>query len=345
MKIRGEGIPKEKIWKYNELLYEFVKYGYSKDNLLSQNELSLFLDMKSPQNKFDRILLQKLFKFLNLTEFSVITVSNFVDRLFFFKEELKKIEKELNDEYKKEQKNINNIINMCEKYKNEKLNEEGFSENAKLIGEIIVTNFNFNLQGIKEIIVKIIYGKQEKEIIQRINEDDLNINKNFEFKAFSNKDNLKFILLTKNDSNEITEIGSKIYSSEDIIDQESILIQIDIPSIENEDNYIAIIKAKISLRKSEYKYYESLKAKEESKLNKLIIDLEQAENNIKRIDYIYLDNKKKEINKCNRKKVNNDIKRLSKETFEFSKNKYIIEFNNERIINNAEKDFQVNLKK
>ena len=342
MKLRNEDNFDEKNTKYNILLNEFEKYGYSENNLLSLSELSLFLDRKSPKNKFDSTLLQKLYKFLNLNEYSIITVSKFISGFFSFNEKLKTIKEELYKEYIKKKEIIENIKNKSNKYKKEKLNEEGFSANAKLIGEIILTNFSFDLQGIKEIIIKIQYGKQEKEIIQKLNQIELDNNKNFEFKASSIKDNLKFILLTKNDSDNITQIGTQIYSSEDIIENASTLIQIDIPSNENNENYISEIKARISLVKSEYDSYNVLKEKEEQKLNKIMLDFEETETNIKKLGYIYSDKKKIKVNEDKDQEVKDNIKKFSKETFEFPKNKFIIEFNNERIDSYEEKDYKVN---
>ena len=173
MKVKSENNLNEKNTKYNELLNEFENYGYSKNNLLSLSELSLFLDRKSPKNKFNSTLLQKLYKFLNLNEYSIITVSKFISGFFLFNEKLEKRKEELKVEYFKEKENFENLKNKCNKYKKKKFNEEGFRENAKLIGEIIVTNFSFNLQGIKEIIIKIQYGKQEKEIIQKIDQIEI----------------------------------------------------------------------------------------------------------------------------------------------------------------------------
>ena len=179
---------------------------------------------------------------------------------------------------------------MIEKFKDEKLNEEGFSEKAKLSGEIIDINLYFNLSGIKEIIIKIIYGGKIQEIIHPINpnqQENDNNNKSFEFKASSSKDNLEFILISKDIFGNIKEIGSKIYSSEELDFQESILVQLEYQLNGNEEHIAAIIKARICLKKSEIGYYENLKRKEEIKLKKLMSDLELAEKNMKELEYIY----------------------------------------------------------
>ena len=265
------------------LLKELSNYGYTTENLISQSELYLFLDRKSPKNKFDLNLSEKLFKLLNLTEFSTITISEFISGFVQFDKEIKQLKDSLNEVYLVEKEIYDNILDMCNRYKNEKVNEEGFSENAKLTGEIIENNYNIDLEGIQEIILKIVYAGQEQEIKQKIRkeekEDENENNKTFDFKAKSGKDNLEFILMTKNDLNYVNEIGSKTYSLEGINSQSPFFVQVEIPlendenEENNENNFAAIIKAKISMRWSDLKYYEEQKKKEEPKIKKLISDL------------------------------------------------------------------------
>ena len=70
-----------------------------------------------------------------------------------------------------QKKLYDDIINMCKRYQSEKLNEEGFSENAKLTGEIIDSNYNLDLEGINEIILKILYSGQEQEIKRSVRKE------------------------------------------------------------------------------------------------------------------------------------------------------------------------------
>ena len=179
--------------------------------------------------------------------------------------------------------------------------------------------------------------KKNNPINPNQQENDNN-NKSFEFKASSAKDKLEFILISKDIFGNIKEIGSKIYSSEELDFQESILVQLEYPLNGNEEHIAAIIKARICLKKSEIGYYENLKRKEEIKLKKLMSDLELAEKNMKELEYIYSKEKKEE--KDNIKTINNNNKGLSKKIFHFPEKKYIIEFNNER----NEKFFENNLK-
>ena len=153
-KSKEEEISKEEI-----LLNELSQYGYTEDNLISQNELALFLDRKSTKNKFDIVLLEKLFSLLNLTEYDTVTISQFVSGFIKMEEEFRKSREELNEEYLNKKKEYENILDMCKRYQSEKLNEEGFSENGRLSGDIIDTTYNVDLDGIEEVILKIIYGE------------------------------------------------------------------------------------------------------------------------------------------------------------------------------------------
>ena len=331
---------------YEFLLQELSEYGYSEDNLMSQSELNLFLERKSPKNKYDFNLSEKLCKILDLNEFSVTTISKFISGFLQLYEEFLKKKEELNEEYINEKKLFDNIINMCKRYQSEKLNEEGFSENGKLNGEIIDSNYNLELEGINEIILKIIYSGQEQEIKQNVRKEqkeEEDENKSFEFKATSKKDHLQFILMTKNYLNYAAEIGSKTYSLEGLTNQDSFFVKVEIPFDENEndneENFAAIIKAKLSLRWSDFEYYENQKKKEEPKLKKLISDLEEVEEYIKKMEYILSkgnNEKKEEENEEKRIK-----KGLRKKTLEFPEDEFVVEYNNERIDNIINKGIQV----
>ena len=331
-KSKEEEISKEEI-----LLNELSQYGYANDNLISQSELTLFLDRKSTKNKFDISLLEKLCSLLNLTEYNTVTISQFISGFVKMDEEFRKTREELNEEYLNKKKEYENIIDMCKRYQTEKLNEEGFSENARLSGDIIETIFNVDLDGIEEIILKIMYGEEKQEIKKNTKqkEEDKESNKHFELKASSGKEHLEFKLMTRNYLNYVTEIGSKTYSLEGIKNQDPFFIKVEIPFdddcvYDKDGSLAAIIKAKISLRWSDLEYYEQQKQNEEPKLKKLISDLEQAEESIKKIDKIYSLAKKDEKNEAeNNNKKNNES--LNRKILEFPDNNFIVDFNNERI--------------
>ena len=332
-KSKEEEMPKEEI-----LLNELSEYGYTEETLISQSELSLFLDRKSPKNKFDISLLEKLYSILNLTEYDTVTVSQFVSGFLKMDEEIRKSRDELNEEYSNKKKNFENILDMCKRYQSEKLNEEGFSENARLSGDIIESTFNVDLDGIEEIILSIIYGDEKQEIKQNVKqkeEEDKENNKHFELKALSGKEHLEFKLMTRNYLNYVAEIGSKTYSLEGIQNQEPFFIKVEIPfdddfTNDKEGNLAAIVKAKIALRWSDYEYYEQQQKNEEPKLKKLLSDLEQAEESIKKLDYIFSAEKKNEKNEAENN-VRKSSEFLNRKILEFPDNNFIVDFNNERI--------------
>lgn len=332
-KSKEEEMPKEEI-----LLNELSEYGYTEETLISQSELSLFLDRKSPKNKFDISLLEKLYSILNLTEYDTVTVSQFVSGFLKMDEEIRKSRDELNEEYSNKKKNFENILDMCKRYQSEKLNEEGFSENARLSGDIIESTFNVDLDGIEEIILSIIYGDEKQEIKQNVKqkeEEDKENNKHFELKALSGKEHLEFKLMTRNYLNYVAEIGSKTYSLEGIQNQEPFFIKVEIPfdddfANDKEGNLAAIVKAKIALRWSDYEYYEQQQKNEEPKLKKLLSDLEQAEESIKKLDYIFSAEKKNEKNEAENN-VRKSSEFLNRKILEFPDNNFIVDFNNERI--------------
>jgi hypothetical protein len=98
---------------------------------------------------------------------------------------------------------------------------------------------------------------------------------------------------------------------------------------DNEENFAAIIKAKLSLRWSDFEYYEIQKKKEEPKLKKLISDLEEVEEYITKMEYI-LSKKNDEKNEEEKEEKRNK-KGLRKKTIEFPEDEFVVEYNNERI--------------
>ena len=300
--------------KSNLLLKEFGEYGYEKTNRISKSELILFLNLKSPNGKFDSILSEKLFNILSLNASKTISIEQSVLGIIKLEEEYKKNVDIINSEYLKEKEIYNKLLEQCEKYKFEKLNEEGFSDGGKLYGEIIDMNLKAKLDGIQEIIIKIIYANQEKEIKQNsanIIENEKNIlNAPFEFKANSKKDNLEFILQGKNESENIFNFGSKVYSLLEIDTNDEFLLKIEIADKdghqnenENELKIIAEINAKIVMQGAYFPYYDLKRKEEEVKLNKLLKDLEEEEEILKKIKNIYNDKDKG-------KKLNSSIKKM-----------------------------------
>jgi Ca2+-binding EF-hand superfamily protein len=72
------------------LAQELGEYGYDKKNRISQSELLLYLNRKSPDGKFDPNLSEKLFQTLNLNKTSTISIEKFINGFSQFEDEIKK---------------------------------------------------------------------------------------------------------------------------------------------------------------------------------------------------------------------------------------------------------------
>jgi hypothetical protein len=92
-----------------------------------------------------------------------------------------------------------------------------------------------------------------------------------------------------NEKNQVFDIGSKVFPFTDINSHEEYIVQIIVPEIDNDEEVAAFIKAKIILYWSDYKYYERLRRKAESRLKKLIAATNKASQYLRYIREIYGD--------------------------------------------------------
>jgi hypothetical protein len=356
--------------KYKQLLKELSGYGYSESNKISQSEIILFLDLRTPKKKFDRNLSTQLFKILDISEKKIISIEQFINGFLEFEKEINNNYETLKSEYLHKNDQYQNLISQCKRYQNEVLNNEGFSEDGKLFGKIIDINLKKKLEGVKEIIIKINFGEQNAEVKQKlINQIEIvkdDSNKSFEFKADSKKNNIEFILQAKNDLGHIYNIGNQIYSLENIDKQEEFSDEIEIKenNNNNDDNLFAVIKFEMTLIWSYFKLYDLKRSIEEPTFQKMKKDYEDAEKNLKMLKRVYceegeefeqsdINDNKNEIKVEDNPKLRNDDRDKpkyvieegfsEKKLFEFPKYKYVVEFNNIRIDKAINKDLDVNI--
>ena len=326
--------------KIESLINAFTEKGYKSDSRIGPNELFEFLSIRSSSGRFDPILGEKLFQVLGLDDSSTLSIEEFINGFLQFEEDLKRNAELFNLKLNKEQEIYANLAEQCRKYKSEQLNEEGLCENSKVYGEITDINIRKKLEGIKEIILKVIYNDKLEEMhfmIGDINSNEM-LNKSFEFKPTSRKDHFEFIMKGVNDKNQIFDIGSKVFPLTDINSQEEYIVQIVVPEIDNEEQVAAHINAKIVLYWSDYKFYEKQKKKSEKRIRKLTLATNQAIEYLKLIREIYgdLTRKKPDIivdfnnekilqRKGGKLNVNfNNTKEME------SGGNFIVEFNNEK---------------
>ena len=328
--------------KINSLVTAFTNSGYKSSNRIGQIELLQFLSKLTNTGSFDHLLAEKLFQVLNLDHMSTMSVEDFINGYLQFEEDLRRNAEIFNIKLNQEQEIYANLVEQCRKYKSEKLNSEGLCENAKVYGEITDIDIRRKLEGIKEIIIKIIYNEEFEELHFKMGDPNNNdmLNKTFGFKPTSRKDHFEFIMKGVNDRNQVFDIGSKVFPLTDINSYEEYIVQITVPEIDNEEQIAAYINAKIVLYWSDYKYYERLRRKAESRLKKLIAATNKATQYLRYIREIYGDLTRKKqdliVDFNNEKLMQRKGEKLNvhfnnqKETETTGGENYLVEFNNLR---------------
>ena len=326
--------------KIDSLVAGFFKTGYKSTSNINQSELIQFLNRRSSSGKFDPIISGKLFEVLSLDAMSTITVEEFINGFLQFEEEIQKNAEDFSIKLSKEEEIFSQIENDFKKYK-ESLTADGLCENAKVSGEITEIDIQKKLEGIKEIIIKIIYNEKNEELHFKMGDISSNEleHKTFEFKPTSRKDHFEFIMKGINDRNQEFDIGKKIFDLSDINSHEEYLVQIVVPEIDNEEIIAAFIKAKIVVFWSDYKKYEKRKKKAENKLKKLTIAKNKAEEYLKKIREIYGDLVKKQPDLIvdfnneklmQRKGAKLNVNFNNTKEVEAPGSNYVVEFNNQK---------------
>ena len=326
--------------KIEKIIISFQDIGITQNDPITLTEIWTFLNKNSHTGKFDQKLAQKLFQEMNISTNSQLNIQEFITGFLTFEEELKKNFENFEYRLAQEREIYLNLEEQCRKYKTEHLNSEGFCENAYVSLEITDVDIRRKLEGIKEIIIRVIYNEKIEDIRFEIgNQNNNELHKKFEFKPVSRKDHFEFIMKGVNDKNQIFDIGSKIFPLNDVYSQEEYSVQIIIPEIDDENAVAAYINAKIILYSSDYKFYERQKKKAEKKLKKLTEAAAKAKEYLLKIQEIYGNlleqkpdiivdfNNEKLIQKIGRKLIGN----YENETeTELRKKKFEVEYNNQK---------------
>ena len=333
--------------KIDSLVLGFSNTGFKSNNRIGQDELLQFLNKRSASGHFNNKLVEKLFEVVDLDSTSTIFFEDFINRFLQFEEDIRRNIEILSIKVSQEQERYNQLVEELKRYKSEQLNSEGLCENSKVFGQITDIDIKRKLEGTKEIIIKVIYNEKSEELhfkIGDINSNDM-LNKSFAFKPTSRKDHFELIMKGVNDRNQVFDIGSKVFPLTEINSYEEYAVEIVVPEIENEEEIAAFIHAKIILYWSDYKYYERLIRKAESKLKKLISALNQAKEYLKYVREIYGDLTKKKtelIVDFNNQKIME--RKGGKINVNFNNEKeakvpggnYVVEFNNSKQVEKTE---------
>ena len=281
--------------KIDSLVAGFTNSGYKSGSKVGQTELIEFLNRRSKSGRFDPIISEKLFQVMSLEASSTLLVEEFINGFLQFEEELRKNAESFSMKLAKEEEIFAQIGNEYRRYREEHLNAEGLSDTAKISGEITEIDIKRKLEGIKEIMIKVVFNDKSEELhfkIGDVNSSEME-HKTFEFKPTSRKDKFEFIMKGINERNQIFDIGSKAFPLTDINSNEQYLVQIVVPEIENEEEIAAYIKAKLTFYWNDCKYYEKQIKKAESKLKKLTIAKNKAIEYLRKLREIYGDLTKK----------------------------------------------------
>lgn len=259
--------------KFNILSKEFKEFGWNGQKEIGQDEIIYFLNQKSKDGRFDTNLTNKLFEIVGIEdETTKITVEDFINSYIQLEEDLNQNNMEFKKKIIEEQNSFHLFQEQCYKYRNEKLNSEGFSENAKLSMEITDIEIKKNLRNVDTVILCLIYNKQIEEIKFDYSNDVIVFNDIIvEFKSTSKQDHFELVLkgIKNDESKEIFEISKKVFPLEEILSQEEYNVQISLPEKGNPDQTAALVNSKILLHWSDYKFYEEKKKNCENKLRKL----------------------------------------------------------------------------
>ena len=274
--------------KFSSLLHSFEDFGYKSSTRIGPKEFRIFLNKRSSSGNFDNLLCDKLFEILNINDMSPISIEEFVEGFLIFEEEVARNAESFRVKFLKEQEIYNKILKQCEIYRRENLNAEGFCKNAKISGEITDINIKKKLEGLKEIIIIVIFNKQKEELRFKIG-GEANYKKSFEFRPTSRKDHFEFVMKGLNEKNVEFDIGSKIFPLGDIESQEEYFVQIVVPEIDNPDQVAAFINASIILYMSDYKYYEAMMRKQEKRMKKYKAAMNKAAEYLRYVREIYGD--------------------------------------------------------
>ena len=342
--------------KIDTLFTGFTNAGYKSTNRIGQSELIQFLNKRTKLGRFNNILTEKLFQFLQLDHMSTMFVEDFINGFLQFEDDIRRNAEIFHIKLNNEQEIYNRLSEQCKIYKSEKLNEEGLCENAKVFGEITDIDIKKKLEGIKEIIIKVVYNEKTEELHFKIGDPNSNqmLNKSFSFKPKSRKDRFEFIMKGVNDKNQIFDIGSKIFPLNDVNSYEEYIVQIVVPEIDNEEVVAAYIHAKIVVYWSDLKFYERQRKKAESRLNKLISATNKATEYLQLVREIYGDLTRKKpdliVDFNNEKLMQRKGAKLNvqfnnqKEREEESSGNYLVEFNNLREVKRVDSKVKVEIR-
>ena len=168
--------------KLDSLVNGLSEMELTLDSQLTRDQIKDFLSNRKINGKdFDQELKNKLFETLNLNdENPTINADEFAKLYINFESEINKQANDFNNKYRNEKEEYNRLNDECRKYQQEKVNKEGFCENAKVTVIIEDVDIKSKIEGIQSISIKLIYNNEERETEFISGDDNHQINQKFE---------------------------------------------------------------------------------------------------------------------------------------------------------------------
>lgn len=159
----------------------FAKQDKNSDGIVDKNELIDFLDSNSRAGKFDRNLANKIFSILDLDQNGEITIEEFIKSYVGIIDDIKTQIRELEINYKQEDKNRARLELLVKQNLNEVLNNEDLGPNSKFIIEIINIEYLKSRLTYDGILIRIFFNnKREMTKILSTSTNDLVWQQKFE---------------------------------------------------------------------------------------------------------------------------------------------------------------------
>ena len=168
--------------KLDSLVNGLSEMELTLDSQLTRDQIKDFLSNRKINGKdFNQELTNKLFELINLNdENPTITAENFIKGYVQFESDITNELNKFNDKYQKGKEEYKRLNDECRKYQEEKVNKEGFCDNAKVTVIIEDVDIQSKIEGIQSISIKLIYNDDERETEFISGSDNNQINQKFE---------------------------------------------------------------------------------------------------------------------------------------------------------------------
>ena len=168
--------------KLDSLVNGLSEMELTLDSQLTRDQIKDFLSNRKINGKdFNQELTNKLFELINLNdENPTIVASEFLKGFVQLESDISNELNKFNDQYQKGKEEYKRLDNECRKYQQEKVNKEGFCENAKVTVIIEDVDIKSKIEGIQSISIKLIYNDEERETEFYSGSDNNQINQKFE---------------------------------------------------------------------------------------------------------------------------------------------------------------------